>query len=247
MYWWLLYSHLLVPGLRHGLKLHGSGSGAVNEKKYERNKSKYNNNGLLYKYWLLMRGMVENYCPRGEIQPLPILFTEARRAEVNSRQRLNFTEGTITFYHSPNKRAVNICFKHPIHRFFSSYRTVKSATLAIEFQIRQLWQLLRESGKIVKTNTHGLVSKTWTFSKIIHVMWRSFNQSDDLNLWMGCIIRNNLHCRTYPASLPTMHFFSFIFPSVLGLSSATWVFSKTIDNLHISHNASGMGPIYGYF
>ena len=28
---------------------------------------------LLYKYWLLMRGMVENYCPLGEIQPLPII------------------------------------------------------------------------------------------------------------------------------------------------------------------------------
>ena len=81
---------------------------------------------------------MENYCPGGEIQPLPILFTEAHRAEVNSRQRLNFTEGTITFYHSLNKRAVNICFIHPIHRFFSSYRTVKSATLAIEFQIGQL-------------------------------------------------------------------------------------------------------------
>ena len=39
--------------------------------------------------------------------------------EVNStcRQRLNFTKGTIIFYHFPNKRAVNICFIHPIHRF----------------------------------------------------------------------------------------------------------------------------------
>ena len=45
--------------------------------------------------------------------------------EVNSRQRLNFTEGTIIVYHSPNKRAVNICFIHPIHRFCSPYRTVK--------------------------------------------------------------------------------------------------------------------------
>ena len=26
---------------------------------------------LIYKYWLLMRGIVENCCPRGEIQPLP--------------------------------------------------------------------------------------------------------------------------------------------------------------------------------
>ena len=54
---------------------------------------------------------------------LGLLFTKARRAEVNSRQRLNFTEGTIIFYHSPNKRAVNICFIHPtgIHRFFSPH------------------------------------------------------------------------------------------------------------------------------
>ena len=62
---------------------------------------------------------------RGETQPW-LLFTEARRAEVNSRPRLSFTEGTIIFYHSPNKRAVNICFIHPIHRFFSPYQTVKS-------------------------------------------------------------------------------------------------------------------------
>ena len=29
---------------------------------------------------------------------LGLLFTEARRAEVNSKPRLNFTEGTIIFY-----------------------------------------------------------------------------------------------------------------------------------------------------
>ena len=28
---------------------------------------------LAYKYWLLMRGMVENYCPWGEIQPWPTI------------------------------------------------------------------------------------------------------------------------------------------------------------------------------
>ena len=68
---------------------------------------------------------MENYCPEVK-HNLGLLFTEARRAEVNSRPRLSFTEGTIIFYHSPNKRAVNICFIHPIHRFFSPYRTVKS-------------------------------------------------------------------------------------------------------------------------
>ena len=49
-----------------------------------------------------------------EIQPWP------------SKPRLNFTEGTTIFYHSLNKRAVNICFIHPIHRFFSSYQIAKS-------------------------------------------------------------------------------------------------------------------------
>ena len=54
---------------------------------------------------------MENYCP------------EAARAEVNSRPKSNFTEGTMIFYHSPNERAVNICFIHPIHRLFSRYQT----------------------------------------------------------------------------------------------------------------------------
>ena len=47
-------------------------------------------NVLLYKYWLLMRGMVENYCSRGEIQPWSTIL-----ASVNSRPRLNFTEGAL--------------------------------------------------------------------------------------------------------------------------------------------------------
>ena len=46
--------------------------------------------GLLYKYWLLMRRMVENYCPEVKLNP-GLLFTEA----VNSRPGLSFTEGTI--------------------------------------------------------------------------------------------------------------------------------------------------------
>ena len=74
------------------------------------------NPGLVYKYWLLIGGMVENYCPEAKFN-IGLLFTEAR-AEVNSRPRLNFTEGTIIFYNSPNKVAVNICFIHPIHRVF---------------------------------------------------------------------------------------------------------------------------------
>ena len=61
---------------------------------------------------------MENYCPQGEIQPWPI--TEARRAKVNSRQRLNFTEGAIIFYHFLNKRAVNICFIKYLSKSFGT-------------------------------------------------------------------------------------------------------------------------------
>ena len=42
-------------------------------------------NALVYKYWLLMRGMVENYCPEVKLNP-GLLFTEARMAEVNIGQ-----------------------------------------------------------------------------------------------------------------------------------------------------------------
>ena len=75
-----------------------------------------------------MRGMVENNCPEVKLNP-GLLFTEARRAEVNNRPGLSFTEGTIIFYHSPNKRAVIFLFYTPIHRFFSPYR------------IRKIWEV----------------------------------------------------------------------------------------------------------
>ena len=68
---------------------------------------------------------------------LCLLFTEAR----NRRPRLNFTESAIIFYPSRNKRAVNISFIRHILRFLSSCNSF------LRFQ------------KIVKTNTHGLVSK----------------------------------------------------------------------------------------
>ena len=41
-----------------------------------------------------MWGMVENYCPEVKLNP-GLLFTKARRAEVNSRLGLSFTKGTI--------------------------------------------------------------------------------------------------------------------------------------------------------
>ena len=42
-----------------------------------------------------IRGMVENYCALGNIQPWP--------TSVNSRPRLNFTSGIIIFHHSPHR------------------------------------------------------------------------------------------------------------------------------------------------
>ena len=73
---------------------------------------------------------------------------EARGAEVNSRPRLSFTEGTIIFYHSPNTRAVNICFIHP-GIWKVGYRVSNSAAVTASSRVRE----------IVKTNTHRLVSK----------------------------------------------------------------------------------------
>ena len=79
---------------------------------------------------------MENYCPRGEIQPWPNI-SEARRAKVNRRPRLNFTEGTIIFYHSLKKERSIFALYTPFIDFFSTYRTVKSAgksgKQAIEF------------------------------------------------------------------------------------------------------------------
>ena len=94
---------------------------------------------------------MKNYCPEVKLN-LGLLFTKACRFKVNSTPRLSFTEGTMILYHSPNKRAVNICFIHPIHRFFSLYRTVKSPNLAAVTASSRV----RE---IIKTNTHWLVSK----------------------------------------------------------------------------------------
>ena len=112
---------------------------------------------------------MENYCPEVKLN-LGLLFTEARRAEVNSRPRLSFTEGTIIFHHSPNKRAVNICFIHPIHRFFSPIRTIKIWKVC--YRVPNSAAVIASSrvSEIVKTNTHGLVSKHEHCRKIIHVM-----------------------------------------------------------------------------
>ena len=46
---------------------------------------------VVYKCWLFMRIMVENYWPWGGL-----LFTSDLRASVNSRPGLNFLEGTVT-------------------------------------------------------------------------------------------------------------------------------------------------------
>ena len=65
---------------------------------------------LVYKYWLLMRGMVENYCPEVKLNHGRLLFTEAHKAKVNSRPGLSFTEGTIIFYHSPHEQSIFVLY-----------------------------------------------------------------------------------------------------------------------------------------
>ena len=91
---------------------------------------------IIYKYWLFMRGIVDNYCPE-----------------------VKFTKGAVIFYHSPNIRAVNICFIHPIYRIFSplpnckmwkvGYQVPNSIAVAASLKVREM----------VNTYTHGLVSK----------------------------------------------------------------------------------------
>ena len=55
---------------------------------------------------------MENYCPEVKLNP-GLLFTEARRAEANSRPGLSFTEGKVIFYHSPNKKSSQYLFYTP--------------------------------------------------------------------------------------------------------------------------------------
>ena len=96
-------------------------------------------------------GNGEKLLSRGKNQSWPTIH-QVLRAEVNSRPRLNFIEGALIFYHSPNKRSVDICFTHPIHILFSLYRAIKVQNLAaVTASLR-----VRE---IVKDNTYGLVSK----------------------------------------------------------------------------------------
>ena len=57
---------------------------------------------------------------------LGLLLTEFRRAEVNSKLRLNITQGTIIFYHSLNKRAVSNFVYNTLFIDFWSVPTVKS-------------------------------------------------------------------------------------------------------------------------
>ena len=95
---------------------------------------------------------MENYFPRGDVN-LDLL------TEVNIRPRLNFTEGTIIFYCSPNKRTVNFCFIHPIHRFLKSILSCK--IWKVGYQVPDLAAVTASlrAREIVRTNTHGLVSK----------------------------------------------------------------------------------------
>ena len=115
---------------------------------------------ILTAHILLMREMVENYFSRGEFN-LGLLSTEVRKAEVNSRPRLNFTEGTMIFYHSTNKGAVNICFIHPDFSVPNrkiwkvGYRVPNSVVVTASSRVRE----------IVKNNTHGLFSKHERYRK----------------------------------------------------------------------------------
>ena len=59
-----------------------------------------------------IRGMVENYCTLGKIQPWPTRFTSALWASVNSRPRLNFTSDTILFHHSPHEQSIFVYYTH---------------------------------------------------------------------------------------------------------------------------------------
>ena len=77
----------------------------------------------------------------------------------------------MMFYHSLNKRAVNIVSYTPFIDFFSLYRTKKSGKYAIEFQFGSCDSFFESQGNIIQI-THTWISfQTWTLSKIIHVMW----------------------------------------------------------------------------
>ena len=41
---------------------------------------------------------------------LGLLFTEGRRAEVNSRPKLNFTSGTMIFHHIPHEQSICVYY-----------------------------------------------------------------------------------------------------------------------------------------
>ena len=53
-----------------------------------------------------IRGMVETIVPSVEFNLTYYILTSALRALVNSRQRLNFTSGTIIFHHSLHEQSI---------------------------------------------------------------------------------------------------------------------------------------------
>ena len=85
----------------------------------------------------------------------------------------------------------HICCYTPFKDFvvLSNHSNCKLGSESLmEFQIRQLWRLLRESRNSKnRKNTYMDQFQTWTLTRKTHTMWPSFNQSNDLNLWMGCI------------------------------------------------------------
>ena len=137
-------------------------------------------------------------CSRGEWWKIVVpemkfnlgrLFTEAG----SSRPRLNFTEGTIIFYHSVNKKkTVNVCFILPIYRFLVRTEPYNLESRLSSSKFGSCGSFFKSQGNSKKEHT-WISFQTWTLSKIIHVMWPSFNQSDDLNLCIRCIIVFNVY------------------------------------------------------
>ena len=95
----------------------------------------------------------------------------------NQSDDLNLRMGCIKFYNSLGKRS-------------------KKYLYILRGMVKNL-PLLQRAGNNGHPRVHAVMCGN-TYSnictiihehcrKIIHVMWLSFNQSDDLNLWMGCI------------------------------------------------------------
>ena len=87
-----------------------------------------------------IRGMIENYCTLGKIQPWPTIHLGPNRPRVNSRPRLNFTSGTIIYPHSPHEQSIFVWYDNFLKVFHLF-------TLIVKFADETHWAEL--------TQTHG--------------------------------------------------------------------------------------------